>query len=45
MSRYRFVAAARSYPGRLCQVLGAPPSGYFAWQAGQQPVVGPSTPT
>ena len=46
MSRYRFIAAERGhYPvRRLCQVLGMPPNGYYAWQAGQQPVVGPSTP-
>lgn len=47
MSRYRFIAAERGhYPvRRLCQVLDVPASGYYAWQAGQQLVVGPSTPT
>ena len=36
MSRYRFLAAGRGhYPvRRLCQVLGVPASGYYAWQAG-----------
>ncbi|MFC6225867.1 IS3 family transposase [Hymenobacter artigasi] len=47
MSRYRFIAAERGqYPvRRLCQVLGVPASGYYAWQAAQQTAVGPSTPT
>ena len=38
MSRYRFIAAERGhYPvRRLCQVLGVPASGFYAWQAGQQ---------
>jgi len=42
MSRYRFVAAERGhYPvRRLCQVLGVPASGCYAWQADQQRVVG-----
>ena len=37
MSRYRFINAERGhYPvRRLCQVLGVPASGYYAWQAGQ----------
>ncbi len=45
--RYRFIAAERGhYPvRRLCQVLDVPASGYYAWQAGQPPLVGPSTPT
>ena len=42
MSRYRFIAAERShYPvRRLCQVLGVPASGFYAWQAEQQRAVG-----
>ena len=47
MSRYRFIAAERShYPmRRLCQVLGVPASGFYAWQADQQQAVGrPKTP-
>ncbi|WP_310393801.1 IS3 family transposase [Hymenobacter sp.] len=38
MSRYRFIAAERGhYPVRqLCQVLGVPPSSFYAWQQGQQ---------
>jgi len=38
MSRYRFIEAQRSqYPVRLlCQVLGVPASGYYAWQQAQQ---------
>ena len=34
MSRYRFIEAQRGqYPVRLlCQVLGVPVSGYYAWQ-------------
>ena len=47
MSRYRFIAAERGhYPvRRLCQVLGLPASGYYAWQAEQQRAVGsPKTP-
>ncbi len=46
MSRYRFIAAERSHHPvqRLCQVLDVPASGYYAWQAGQQRAVGPSTP-
>ena len=38
MSRYRFIAAERGhYPvRRLCQVLDAPASGFYAWQAEQQ---------
>ena len=45
MSRYRFVAAERGhYPvRRLCQVLGVPASGYYAWQAGPQRAVGAAT--
>jgi transposase InsO family protein len=44
MSRYRFIDAERGhYPvRRLCQVLGVPASGYYAWQAGQQRAVGGS---
>ena len=47
MSRYRFIAAERGhYPvRRLCQVLDVPASGFYAWQAEQQRVVGdPKTP-
>lgn len=46
MSRYRFIAAERDhYPvQRLCQVLGVPASGYYAWLAGQQRVEGVATP-
>ena len=47
MSGYRFIAAERGhYPvPRLCQVLGVPASGYYAWQAGPPRVVGAATPT
>ena len=36
MSCYRFVTAERGpYPVRqLCQMLGEPVSGYYAWQTG-----------
>jgi len=46
MSCYRFIAAERGhYPvRRLCQVLGMPASGYFAWQTGQQRAVDQQTP-
>ena len=47
MSRYRFIAAERGhYPvRRLCQVLGVPASGFYAWQADQPRAVGrPKTP-
>ena len=46
MSRYRFIDAERGhYPvRRLCQVLGVPASGYYAWQAGQQRAVGSESP-
>ena len=47
MSRYRFIATERGhYPvRRLCQVLGVPPSGFYAWQVTQQRVgVRPKTP-
>ena len=42
MSRYRFIAAERGYypVRRLCWVLGVPASGYYAWQANEQRVVG-----
>ena len=42
MSCYRFIAAERGpYPvRRLCQVLGVPASGFYAWQQGQQRAVG-----
>ena len=41
MSRYRFIEAQREqHPVRLlCQVLGVPTSGYYAWQQVQQQVV------
>ncbi|GAC1385004.1 MAG: hypothetical protein NVSMB30_31790 [Hymenobacter sp.] len=46
MSRYRFIDAERGhYPVRqLCQVLGVPASGFYAWQAGQQRAVGSEPP-
>jgi len=46
MSRYRFIAAERGhYPvRRLCQVVGVPASGYYAWHADQQRAVGAATP-
>ncbi len=46
MSRYRFIAAERGhYPvRRLCQVLGVPASGFYAWQQGQQRAVGSEPP-
>ena len=46
MSRYRFIAAERGhYPVRqLCQVLGVPASGYYAWQADQQRAEAAATP-
>ena len=36
MSCYRFIAAERGHYSvrRLCQVLGEPVSGYYAWQTG-----------
>jgi len=44
MSRYRFIAAERGlYPvRRLCQVLGVPASGFYAWLADEQRAVGPA---
>ena len=46
MSRYRFIETARAqHPVRqLCQALGVPASGYYAWRARQQPAAGPATP-
>ena len=46
MSRYRFIEAQRDYhPVRwLCQVLGVPASGYYAWQQTQQQAVVRGTP-
>ncbi|HEX8427535.1 IS3 family transposase [Hymenobacter sp.] len=48
MSRYRFIVAERGhYPvRRLCQVLGVPASGFYAWQQSQVRAVGSDeTPT
>ena len=47
MSRYRFIDAAPGhYPvRRLYQVLGVPPSGFYAWQQGPQRAVGKEMPT
>ena len=44
MSCYRFIGAQRAhYPvRRLCQVLGVPASGFYAWQADPQRAVGPA---
>ncbi len=46
MSRYRFIKAQYGdYPvRRLCQVLGVPASGYYAWETGQRRAVGNETP-
>ena len=46
MSRYRFINAERGHcpVRRLCQVLGVPASGYYAWQTGQQRAVDQQTP-
>ena len=46
MSRYRFLNAERGHDPvrRLCQVLGVPASGYYAWQIGQQRAVDQQTP-
>ncbi|TGE12609.1 IS3 family transposase [Hymenobacter elongatus] len=46
MSRYRFIAAEQvQHPVRqLCQGLGVPASGYYAWRAHEQRAVGPATP-
>ena len=46
MSRYRFIAAERGhYPvRRLCQVVGVPASGYYAWQTEQQRAADQQTP-
>jgi transposase InsO family protein len=46
MSRYEFVAREREHDPvrRLCQVLGVPASGYYAWQQGQQRAVGSELP-
>ena len=45
MSRYRFINAEREHcpVRRLCQVLGVPVSGYYAWQTGQQRAVDKQT--
>ena len=46
MSRYRFIEAQREqHPVRLlCQVLGVPTSGYYAWQQAQQQSVAQDEP-
>ena len=46
MSRHRFINAERGHcpVRRLCQVLGVPASGYYAWQTGQQRAVDQQTP-
>ena len=46
MSRYRFINTERGhYPvRRLCQVLGVPTSGCYAWQTEQQRAVAEQTP-
>jgi hypothetical protein len=47
MSCYHFIAVERDhYPvRRLCQMLGVPASGFYAWQADEQRAVGrPKTP-
>ena len=46
MSCYRFINSERGhYPvRRLCQVLGMPTSGYYAWQTGRQWAVDQQTP-
>ena len=46
MSRHRFINAERGHcpVRRLCQVLGVPASGYYAWQIGQQRAVNQQTP-
>jgi transposase InsO family protein len=46
MSRYRFIEAQRGqHPVRLlCQVLGVPTSGYYAWQQVQQQAVAQGEP-
>jgi hypothetical protein len=38
MSHYCFIAAERGHSPvrRLCQVLGVPASGFYAWQADEQ---------
>ena len=46
MSRYRFINAEREHcpVRRLCQVLGVPASGYYAWQTEQQRAADQQTP-
>ena len=46
MSRHRFINTERGhYPvRRLCQVLGVPTSGYYAWQTRQQRAADQQTP-
>jgi transposase InsO family protein len=46
MSRYRFIEAQRGqHPVRLlCQVLGVPTSGYYAWQQAQEQVIAQGEP-
>ena len=46
MSRHCFINTERGhYPvRRLCQVLGVPTSGYYAWQTRQQRAADQQTP-
>ena len=46
MSRYHFIEGQRAhYPVRLlCQLLGVPASGYYAWQQTQQQAISQRTP-
>lgn len=46
MSRYRFIEAqCGQHPVRLlCDVLGVPASGYYAWQQAQQQVTNREVP-
>ena len=46
MSRYCVIAAGRGRcpVRRLCQVLGVPANGFYAWQQGQQRAVGRESP-
>jgi putative transposase len=46
MSPYRFIEVQRGqYPvRRLCQVLGVPASGYYAWQQAQRQAINQEAP-